>query len=197
MIAPAEEARILALLRGRGRRPEQGMRELHDLTRASIFGLALRMTGRADLADDAVQETYIDVLRGIGGFRGEARLSTWLFRVALRASTRTLSRARSRAGLPTDSLSGSPTESLTDELVDPGHGPAAGASSRDGASRILAAIAALPAPQRAVVALNALEGVPLVEIAEALGVPEGTVHSRLHAARAKLRAALGGEETAG
>ena len=178
MIASHDEARILALLRGPAPDRERGLRELHEHTRKALFGLALRITGRPELADDAVQEAYVDVVRGIGGFRGEAKLTTWLYRITLRAAMRVAARGHRKV------------EALPDELVDRRAGPAASAASRDSAARILAALAALPAPQRAVLALNALKGLPQTEIAQILGVPEGTVHSRLHAAREQLRRTL-------
>ncbi|QDU65370.1 RNA polymerase sigma factor [Engelhardtia mirabilis] len=178
MIDLVDEARLLTLLRGRGAEREAAVRELFELTRTSLFGLALRMTGRPDLADDAVQETFVDVLRGIAGFRGDARLTTWLFRVAVRASTRVASRARGRE------------EVLPDDLDAGSRDPSHSATQRDSAARILRAIAALPAPLRAVVALSALEGLAQTEVAQVLGIPSGTVYSRLHEARARLREAL-------
>lgn len=180
MIGVDDERALLEGLRGSRTAREAGLRQLHDLTRAKLFGLALRMTGRPDLADDAVQETFVDVMRGINGFRGEARLTTWLYRIAVRASTRIAARSK-RAG-----------EVLPDDLVGDGAGPDETAEQRDGAARILRAIAALPAHQRAVVALSALEDLPAREIAVVLGIPEGTVHSRLSGARRRLRERLSG-----
>lgn len=178
MIGRDDETRIVAQLRAGGRKRDAGVRELFELTRRPLYGLALRMTGRPDLADDAVQETFVDVVRGVRSFRGDARLTTWLYRVAVRAALRVASRARGR------------DEELPAEPIDAGEDPAHAAAERDSADRILAAIAALPAPQRAVVALSALEGLAQTEIAEVLGIPPGTVHSRLHEARARLRETL-------
>lgn len=178
MIGPEEEARVLALLRGGPRERDAGMRELFERTRASLFGLALRMTGRSDLADDAVQETLVDVLRGVDGFQGEARLTTWLFRIAVRASMRVAARAEGRS------------RALPEEMSRVAESPAQLAEQRDSAARILAAIASLPAGQRAVLALSALEGLPQTEVARILGVPPGTVYSRLHSARRMLRERL-------
>lgn len=174
MIAAEDEERLLSLLRGDSKAREAGQRELFELTREGLFGLALRMTGRPDLADDAIGETMLDVIQGLKSFRGEARLTTWLYRVAVRASLRVAARARDR------------TVELPSGLVSSVSGPAQSAERRDEAERILAAIAGLPPRQRAVVALSALEELPLTEVAAILGVPEGTVHSRLHAARERL-----------
>jgi len=178
MIERDRETRLSASLRGGKQEREQALSELFELTRSSLHGIALRMTGRPDLAHDAVQETFVDVLRGIGGFRGDARLTTWLYRIAVRAAARISSRNRSRATpLPEDLATD------TDEPPD-------ALAQREGAARILAAMAQLPARQRAVLALAALDDLPQTEIAAVLGVPPGTVYSRLHQARERMREAL-------
>lgn len=181
MIAPQDEPRLLALLRGDRTQRDAGMRELFQSCRRVLFGVALRLTGRVDLADDALQETMVDVLRGVGGFRGEARFSTWLLRIAVRASLRVAGRARGRSEASLDSV-------VEEPAVD--SDPLDAASQRDATARVLDAIAALPPGQRAVVALCAQHDLPLTEVARVLGIPEGTVHSRLFAARARLRQAL-------
>ena len=178
-----DDARLLSLLRGRRADRKQGLRELFETRRAALFGLTLRMTGHSDLADDAVQETFVDVMHGIDGFRGESRLSTWLFRVAIRAATRVASRSSQRESVLPAELSSEATGSPND--------PSRGIQETESAARILAAIAALPAHQRAVVALFSLDDMPQTEIATILGIPEGTVHSRLHKGRERLRESLG------
>lgn len=180
MIDSTTEARLVAALADSKRDQQAALRELFELLQAPLFGMALRMTGRPDLADDAVQEAFVDVLRGARTFRGDARLTTWVYRVALRAATRVAARAERRRSV-----------ALPEELIGHAPDPATSTEQRESASRVLAAIAALSAPQRSVVALSALQDVPLVEIAAILGIPEGTVHSRLHAARTKLRESLG------
>ncbi len=181
MIERADELRLIAELRAGGETRERALGALFELTRTSLYSVALRMTGRPDLADDAVQETFVDVLRGIEGFRDEARLTTWLYRVAVRAAARVAARARNRhAALP---------EELPDVSAS-AREPAESLARREGAARILAAIAQLPPPQRAVVALAAVEDLPQVEIAAVLGIPAGTVYSRLHQARERLRELL-------
>lgn len=179
MIEPDDEARLIGQLGSGGRARDAALEELFQRLRQPLFGLALRMTGRPDLADDAVQEALVDVLRGIPGFRGDARLTTWAYRIAVRAATRVAARNR-RAH-----------EDLSEDLAAGAADPQRLAAERDGAARILAAIAKLPAPMRAVVALSALDGLDQTEVAEVLGVPVGTVYSRLHAARARLRELLG------
>lgn len=145
-----------------------------------LFQLALRITCNAADAEDALQETWLDLARGIEGFRAEAKLSTWLFRIAIRHAARLRNQRRSRATLELDEAG----------AVPGGKDPAHAAEELDGARRLLGAIAKLPLEQRVVLGLAVGDELPYAEIAGILGVPEGTVSSRLHAAREGLRARL-------
>lgn len=141
-----------------------------------MLALCLHVTGRRDDAEDALQEAFLDVHRGLRHFRGEAAASTWVYRIALRAALRVRARRR-------------PEEPVDPET--PGPGGEAALDARAEARRVAAALGALPAEHRAVLALFAVEGLRHAEIAAVLGIPEGTVWSRLHAARRRLAAALG------
>jgi RNA polymerase sigma-70 factor (ECF subfamily) len=138
----------------------------------------MHLTGRRADAEDAVQEVFVAVHRGLPGFAGASRLSTWIYRIALRAALHT--RARRQDGEPLD-----PETS--------GGGGEADMASRDEARRVASAMALLPAGPRTVLSLFAVEGLSHREIADILGIPEGTVWSRLHAARRMLVASLGKE----
>lgn len=178
MIDPALEGRWLELLRAGGGGREEALREMLAQLGKPLFQLCLRVAGDATDAEDAVQETFVDVLRGIAGFRGEARLTTWIFRIAIRVATRVRNR-RVRRGHASFEAVEWPAASTAD--------PSTSAQQRENAARILAAIGRLPAAQRTVLALAALDELPQTEVAAILGVPVGTVYSRLNAARARLR----------
>lgn len=194
MIEPALEARLAGELRAPDRRVrERALDELLRHVGQPLFQLCLRVTCRPSDAEDAVQETIVDVLRGLDGFRGEARLTTWIFRVAIRAALRVKSRSERAEGISARAFEGRDEIALEERAAPdsgPATDPAALAAEREGAARVLAAIARLPAAQRTVLGLAALEELPQAEIAAILGVPLGTVHSRLSAAREKLREAL-------
>ena len=144
--------------------------------RGQVFSLSFGLTGdRAD-AEDATQETFLAVLRALPGFRGECRISTWVYRIAIRSALRV------RARRPR-------TESLEFEPAGESRDPAL-VSER--ARQVRKALARLTADHRAVLALFSLDGLSHREIAETLGIPEGTVWSRLHLARKKLAAELKG-----
>lgn len=189
MIDPSIETRIVAALRGRDARArEAALDELFALLGRPVRELCLRVAGDATDADDAVQETFVDVLRAIGGFRSDARLSTWIFRVAIRAALRVRSRRR-RADRDGEALDGDVVASDARPGAD-AQDPGELAIEREGTARVLAAIERLPVAQRTVLGLAALEEMPQADIAAVLGIPVGTVYSRLSAARASLRALL-------
>lgn len=160
---------------------------------ASAFRLALRLTGSEADAEEAVQEAFLQAHRGLPGFRGEARVSTWLYRIVTNAA---LMQARRRprrtesleAYLPSfgpDDLhahldASQPIPGLPDE-------DAARAELRDKALDVLAA---LPEGQRAAFVLRDLEGLSSDEVGEVLGVDAAAVRQRVHRARLVLRGAL-------
>jgi RNA polymerase sigma-70 factor (ECF subfamily) len=171
------EARLVAWARGGAAARAAAFDALFRALREPVLALCLHLTGRRADAEDALQEAFAQVHRGLAAFRGEARLATWVYRIALREALRSRGRRRDHAA-------------LDPETPDPSCGEAA-ALVRHEAARVGAALAALPAEHRAVLSLFALEGLGHRAIAEILGVPEGTAWSRLHAARRRLAEALG------
>lgn len=156
--------------------------ELLEALRRPLAGLCLRITCNPADAEDALQETAVDALRGVDSFRGEARLTTWLWRVAIRAALRLRARQQRRRQGQTDVD--------PDALSSRGQRPDEVAATSERTQRLFAAMQRLPAHQRTVLALSAIDGMAQTEIAEVLGIPVGTVHSRLHGARAQLQIEL-------
>lgn len=192
MIEPEIEARLVAELRGGDERARAAaLSELFGQLGRPLFQLCLRIACDPTDAEDALQETFVDVLRGLPGFRADARFSTWVFRIAIRAAMRVRSR-RDRAGRhDLSSLDGLGLEQVESQnggrdAQDPGEL----AQQRESAANVLAAIERLPAAQRTVLGLAALDDMPQTEIAAILGIPVGTVYSRLNTARERLREEL-------
>ncbi len=127
--------------------------------------------------EDACQEVFVAVYRSLGRFRGEARLSTWIYRIAARHAGR-LGRRRRVRGL------------LSTLLVrEPPPPPAADPSERSERLQLLdEMISKLSPKKRLVLVLFEIEGVPIEEVAKIAGCPENTAWSRLHYARAELMA---------
>jgi RNA polymerase sigma-70 factor (ECF subfamily) len=170
----ATEAELLARARAGGDR-HAAFDPLFRALREPVLALCLHLCGNRADAEDAVQEVFLAVHRALPAFRGEARLTTWVYRIAIRAALRAKARRR-------------PSEPLDPET--PGGGGEAAMATRDDARRLVAAMARLSAEHRAVLSLFALEGLGHRAIADILGIPEGTVWSRLHAARKRLAAEL-------
>jgi len=148
---------------------------VYAATQRDVYALCRHLVGNAADAQDAAQETFLAVAGALPGFRGEASVKTWVHRIAIRCALKI--RAKSRRApepLPAAELPGE-----RDPRVD---------SERSWA--LARAMAELSFEQRAVISLFAIEGLTHAEIAEVLGVPEGTVWSRLHAARKRLAALL-------
>jgi RNA polymerase sigma-70 factor, ECF subfamily len=159
--------------------------ELVRLTHRDVYSLALRLTGNVDDAADVAQETYMKVVRSIGSFRGEAKLSTWLYRVTANAAITSLRRGASRrleAPLEAEDWDRLPAPDAAD--------PAVHLERRELRDRLDAALAALPAGYRAVVVMKDVYGLSLQEIGERLDVSEGAAKVRLFRARQKLREML-------
>ena len=147
----------------------------HD---AALRALVYRLVGDRDAMDDVLQETYLKAYRARASFRGESALGTWLHRIAYNAA---MDELRRRSRVDTAPLDDSP------EPASPGTDPADLAALR---GDLAAALAALPAEQRAAVLLVDGEGLDYAAAGRVLGVPAGTVGSRASRARAALRTAL-------
>jgi RNA polymerase sigma-70 factor (ECF subfamily) len=161
--------------------PAPAFEDLFRALRARVLAICFQMCGDLAEAEDATQETFIIVHRALPKFRGEAAPATWVTRIALRVAARARKRRR-RGGAPlaiehAADLAASP---------DPDH-----VEARDEVARVRAALADLSPDHQAVLSLFAIEGLSHDEIADVLGVPVGTIWSRLHAARKRLRAKLG------
>ena len=157
--------------------------ELVRRTYVDLFTLAVRLTGNEEDARDVVQDAYLRAWKGIGKFRGDAQLSTWLYRITANcASTHLSRRRRTRTepllpGLePADARHEAQPEAMAETSMD--------------LARIAAAVDELPPKLRAVVVLRDVYGLPHDAIAEELGISVSAAKVRLHRARKRLRDAV-------
>jgi len=167
-----DHALVLALRRGE----LDALAEAYRRHGARVYRLALRMLGRAPDAEDATQEVFLELLGRARSFAGRSRFSTWLHRVTVNHCLHRLEKERLRSA---DALHG-------DECSvqrDPGEEHLARSEARESLEHLLLR---LPPAQRAVLLLRELEGLSYQEIAETLGIPPGTVMSRLSRAREEL-----------
>jgi len=164
------------------RRGEAGSREaLYHRYKRRVYALALRIVGAMD-AEEVAQEAFIRIFRGLPKFRGDAALSTWIYRLAVNAA---LSHRARRAPAAADPRA---TEPASDGEGQAGVEPAGGDAVLR--SRLERALERLPAGYRTVVVLHDVEGLEHEEVAEILGCHVGTSKSQLHKARARLREIL-------
>lgn len=188
--ATAADRALLARLR---RGDDRAFAELIRRHQDRIFDLGYRMLGDRQEAEDLSQEIFVAVHRALGGFRGDSRLSTWIFRVAKNHCLNRLQYLKRRGGGRTDDL---------EESLETAGDPAAGAPDRDLERReeqalVQRALAELDEAQRMIVVLRDIEGLGYDEIVEVLDEPLGTVKSRLHRARAALAKAVARLEAEG
>jgi RNA polymerase sigma-70 factor (ECF subfamily) len=147
-----------------------------------VFGVALRMLGNRAEAEEVAQEAFVRAHRALGDFRGDAKLSTWLYAITSRLCLNRLAsgeRRMKRQG-----------EDALLRLSDAGPRPDAALERRELETALGRAIAELPEDRRILVVLRDLEGLPYEEIAHVLELELGTVRSRLHRARAELKEKL-------
>jgi RNA polymerase sigma-70 factor (ECF subfamily) len=174
----AVELDDLALVAACRRGESRAMEALYHRYKRRVFGLVTRIVGSSD-SEEVAQDVFVRIFRGLGNFRGDSQLSTWIYRLAVNASLSHVSR-RPR-----------PTES--DEVL--AKVPAPAAMSRDPAlsARLERALAELPAGYRAVLVLHDVHGLSHEECANIMGCQIGTSKSQLHKARARMRELLGPE----
>ena len=157
--------------------------ELYRAHSGRLFSLAVRMLGNPADAEDLLQEIFLSAHRKLDSYRGEAALGTWLYRLAM---NQILDHVRSRAA-----RTGQLTDGLDDAslLADAsGHRLADRAIDRIDLER---ALLELPDGCRAAFVLHDVEGLEHKEIAQVLGIAEGTSKSQVHKARLRLRGLLG------
>lgn len=155
-----------------------------------LYGLALRVTREPDLARDAVQSAFAAALAGAEAFRGEAELSTWLYRITYNKAIDLLRTRAREVPLPEEDGDLGPGDVALAHAPSAWADPERALDTRRLRQDLEAALAALTPLQRAVFDLREAEGLPGAAVAERLGLSEGAVRVQLHRARLKLRARL-------
>lgn len=148
----------------------------------TVYNLALRTLGNREDAEDAVQETFLKAYMALSGFRGESRLSVWLYRIASNVCTDVLRRRRETVSLSAEDENGERELEIEDTRFD----PAAAAEKSALRDAVRAAMDALPDASRRVLLLREIAGLSYDEIARALEIDVGTVKTRIFRGRKKL-----------
>ncbi len=153
-------------------------RELYDAHAPRVYRLAFRLTGDADLAREFTQDTFVRAFSQLSRFRGDSALSTWLHRITITVVANAMRKVKRFRERETDLEDVHPVRS---------DGTGADPVLRE---RLHRAIDGLTEIYRTTLIMHDVEGYTHTEIAEVLGVAEGTCKSRLSQARAQLRAVL-------
>lgn len=150
-----------------------------------VFTLAMRLAGDHDLAADISQEALLRAWRGIGSFRGDARFSSWIYRITVNVAWTALNRRKRNRHAPLEVVENlaAPVSSFDD--------PELALESANLRGRLRRALLGLPQRSRVVVVLSDIYGWSHSQIAEALDISVSASKVRLHRARKRLRATLG------
>ncbi len=176
----AEEQRLVRKAAGGSQAAIESLVRAHQ---ASLFGFVVRMTGRPEVAEDVVQESFVRVILNIHRFDSRFRFSTWLFTIARRLYLNAAQ--KSAPGFDTDAV---------ERGISRGDSPSGRLDDHDAADErrdyLARGLAVLSPEQREVVLLFHQHEWPIKTIADHMQIPEGTVKSHLHRARRALKDAL-------
>lgn len=173
---PAPLADDAALVRACQRGESKAMELLYHRHKRRVFSVTARIVGTMD-AEEVVQETFVRVFRSLHTFRGDAQLSTWIYRLSVNCALTYLAKRTRRREVSDESLVQMPA-------------PEPVARDAKLAAAMEAAMAALPGGYRAILVLHDLEGLSHEECAAILDCSVGTCKSQLHKARGKMRELL-------
>src|SRR5437588_8816511 len=168
----------------RCRRGDEGaFQELVDRYKDRVFALIARTVQDRSRAEDLAQDVFLRIHRGLPYFRGEARLSTWIYRIVANVCVQDQTRPHAAVSLDDERTGGRLAPSTSDRRFGD-------LELRD---RLEKAIARLPANYRLLVAAHYLDGVQYEDLAEAMQLPLGTLKTQLYRAKQQLRRVLENE----
>jgi len=185
---PGDEARLIERL---VRRDEAAFNALVRTYERRVFALTVRMIGNRAEAEDLAQEVFVQVFKTIGSFRGESKLSTWIYRIAINLTKNRTKYLRVRHTAQQEELENAEQRG---PLAESGGGRATSierpddlAAGRQLEQIVQQAIVALEPSFRECLVLRDIEDLSYEEIGAITALPEGTVKSRIHRARAQLK----------
>ncbi len=159
---------------------EDAFRVLVNRHRGRLHSLASGILHDADLASDAVQDTFLRAYRSLGDYRSHGFFGAWLRRILVNHCISVLRQRHSYL----------PLDELDQELVARDRGPEEEALARSETDRIRRAMGRLPGHHRTALVLRVLEGLSYREISTLLGVPESTIETWIHRGRLRMRTLL-------
>ena len=176
-----DEARLAELIARARNRDADAFDTLVEAYGPRLFGFFYRTCGRHDEAEDLLQETFLRVVRMIGGYEHDGRFDRWLFRIATNLVRDRVRRMRRSP------VVGIMDESVAEPVSRTAPGPDARIEQAEAWDRLQSALQRLPPAERDVVLLRHFSELPFKEIAELTGTPIGTALARAHRGLRKLR----------
>ncbi len=156
----------------------------------TVFNLAYRLSGDYDDAQDIVSEAFIRVQNALPNFRGDANFSTWLYRIVKNVFLDERKKQRVRSHSSLEDMVDLEDSSVSRQVEDPTPGPEWLMERNEQAELIQRAVLTLPKTQRLMIGMYHFQHRSYDEIAEIMGLPIGTVKSRLNRARLALKSKL-------
>jgi RNA polymerase sigma factor (sigma-70 family) len=179
----------LELIQGLRNGEEAAFKELVDTYQDRVYNTVISIVQNAEDAEDVTQEVFIQVFRSIHNFKGESKLSTWLYRIA---TTRSLDLLRNRKSKKRfgfiQRLFGEGTEPLY-EIPDFNH-PGVALDKKENAAKLFKAISMLPENQKAAFVLHKMENLSYQQVSEVMKTSVPAVESLMHRAKLNLRKIL-------
>ncbi len=184
---PLEETELIKLA---AQGDQDAFAQLLELHQNKVYGLTLRLTGSPEDAMELTQETFFNAWRGLPNFHFESKFSTWLYRLATNATIDFLRREKRRKSLTVTSLSAEDDPQRLLDIPDRRFTPQDELERKEFQAAVRRGLEQLSDEHRQVLVLRELNGLSYAEIAQVLGIEEGTVKSRISRARLALRKVL-------
>lgn len=188
-VGPSDQELVLRFKEGDRHAYEEIVRRYQH----RVYGLAYRWMRDERIAEEVAQDVFIALFRSLSRFRGDAKLSTWIYRVVINhCKNRKLYRKRRRMDQhePLDGKRNEDDDGPSRQFADDGPGSDSVAHRSEAEVLVHQALGQLDEDQRQIIVLRDIEDLSYEEIGELMGVPRGTVKSRLHRARASLAQVL-------
>lgn len=188
-LSAEEEAKLVERLK---RRDEAAFSQFVLVYQQRVYSLLARMLANREEAKDVAQDVFLSVFKNIDSFRGDAKLSTWLYRVAVNHCKNRIKMLDRRSARKHDVIDEAREGAVSDGGVLGGRParPDEAAQGSELEQAVRKALASLDEEHRELIVLRDLEGLAYEEIVTITGLPDGTVKSRLHRARAALKEAV-------
>lgn len=199
-VVPPEKDDILVALATKG--DKDAYRQLVEKYQSKVMGLAFEVVRNREDAEDITQETFVKAFLSLGGFKGQSSFYTWLYRIAYNMSVDFKRKLNRRGGVHVEFKDTLPKgsggraeaesgqESLQDSLAASAEGPQDALIRKETAAKLREVFKELSDEHRSVMTLREIDGLSYEEISDIMGIPKGTVMSRLHYARKTMQRSL-------